>query len=146
MIDPKKVQIMTKMAVFEKREEEGALKITKYGRLDYVRMEVLKTLLRVSVGYGIFLGVLAVYHMEFLIEQVAIMEFSFLIKKILMGYVGILIAYGAIGIVVYYMRHKKARRMVKEYDRRLHALRKYYRKQEQELQQKGRVVSGQRKR
>lgn len=137
---------MTKMAVFEKREEEGALKITKYGRLDYVRMEVLKTLLRVSVGYGIFLGVLAVYHMEFLIEQVAIMEFSFLIKKILMGYVGILIAYGAIGIVVYYMRHKKARRMVKEYDRRLHALRKYYRKQEQELQQKGRVVSGQRKR
>ncbi len=146
MIDAKKVQIMTKMAAFEKREEEGALKITKYERLDYVRIEVLKTFLCVSVGYLILLGMLAVYHMEYLLKQAATMDFASLIEKIIIGYVGILVVYGIIGIVAYYIRHKRARRFVKEYDRRLHALRKYYRKQEQDLQQKGRVVRGQRKR
>lgn len=146
MIDAKKVQIMTKMAVFEKREEEGALNITKYERLDYVRIEVLKMLLCVSVGYLILLGMLAVYHVEYLIEQVATMNFSSILWKIFVGYIGVIIVYGVIGIIAYYIRHKRARRLVKEYDRRLHALRKYYRKQEQDLQQKGRVVSGQRKR
>lgn len=145
MIDPKKVQIMTKMAVFEKREEEDALKITKYERLDYVRIEVLKMFLCVSVGYVILLGMLAVYHMEELLEQAAVMDFSFWIGRIAAGYVGLLLVYGTIGIVAYYVRHKRARRVVKEYDRRLHILRKYYRKQEQDLQQKGRVVRGQRK-
>lgn len=94
MIDAKKVQIMTKMAVFEKREEEGALNITKYERLDYVRIEVLKMLLCVSVGYLILLGMLAVYHVEYLIEQVATMNFSSILWKILVGYIGVIIVYG----------------------------------------------------
>lgn len=146
MIDAKKVQIMTKMAAFEKREEEGALKITRYERLDYVRMEILKMFLCVSVGYLILLGMLAIYHMEDLLEQAVTMEFSSLIGRIVAGYVGILVVYSVIGGAAYYVRHKRARRFVKEYDRRLHMLRKYYRKQEQDLQQKGRVARGQRNR
>lgn len=146
MIDAKKVQIMTKMAAFEKREEEGALKITRYERLDYVRMEILKMFLCVSVGYLILLGMLAIYHMEDLLEQAVTMEFSSLIGRIVTGYVGILVVYSVIGGVAYYVRHKRARRFVKEYDRRLHMLRKYYRKQEQDLQQKGRVARGQQNR
>lgn len=146
MIDAKKVQIMTKMAAFEKREEEGALKITRYERLDYVRVEVLKMFLCVSVGYLILLGMLAVYHMEYLLEQAVEIEFSPLLGRIAAGYVGLLLVYGVIGIAAYHVRHKRARRLVKEYDRRLHTLRKYYRKQEQDLQEKGRVVRGQRKR
>lgn len=146
MIDAKKIQIMTKMAAFEKREEEGALKITKYERLDYVRMEILKMFLCVSVGYLILLGMLAVYHLEYLLEQAAELDVSSLVGRIAVGYVGILFVYGVIGIAAYYVRHKRARRLVKEYDRRLHALRQYYRKQEQDLQEKGRVVCGQRKR
>lgn len=146
MIDAKKVQIMTRIAAFEKREEEGALKITKYERLDYVRMEILKTFLCVSVGYLILLGMLAVYHIEYLLEQAAVLDVSSLVGRIAVGYVGILLVYGVIGIVAYYVRHKRARRLVKEYDRRLHVLRKYYRKQEEDLQEKGRVVCGQRKR
>lgn len=146
MVDAKKIQIMTKMAAFEKREEEGALKITKYERVDYVRMEILKMFLCVSVGYLILLGMLAVYHLEYLLEQAAELDVSSLVGRIAAGYVGILFLYGVIGIAAYYVRHKRARRLVKEYDRRLHALRQYYRKQEQDLQEKGRVVRGQRKR
>lgn len=140
MVDPKKVQIMTKLAVFEKREAEQALLITKYERLDYVRIQLLKMIISVTIGYLILLGVIAVYQLEYILEHITTNEVSVWIKDSLIGYVGLLIFYTLIGIVAYHVRYRRARRKVKEYDRGLHSLRKYYRRQEQEMEQKGRVV------
>ena len=146
MIDAKKVQIMTRLAVFEQREEAQALQITKYERLDFVRIQLLKMILSVTAGYGILVMFLGFYHLEYILEHIATGELTDWIWRGVAVYVGLLIFYALIGVVAYHIRYRRARRRVKEYDRMLHALRKYYRKQEQDLQQKGRVVSGQRKR
>ena len=146
MIDAKKVQIMTRLAVFEQREEAQALQITKYERLDFVRIQLLKMILSVTTGYGILVMFLGFYHLEYILEHIATGELTDWIWRGVAGYVGLLIFYALIGVVAYHIRYRRARRRVKEYDRMLHALRKYYRRKEQELEQKGRVVRRQPKR
>lgn len=146
MIDAKKVQIMTRLAVFEQREEAQALQITKYERLDFVRIQLLKMILSVTAGYGILVMFLGFYHLEYILEHIATGELTDWIWRGVAGYVGLLIFYALIGVVAYHIRYRRARRRVKEYDRMLHALRKYYRRKEQELEQKGRVVRRQSKR
>lgn len=146
MIDAKKVQIMTRLAVFEQREEAQALQITKYERLDFVRIQLLKMILSVTAGYGILVMFLGFYHLEYILEHIATGELTDWIWRGVAGYVGLLIFYALIGVVAYHIRYRRARRRVKEYDRMLHALRKYYRRKEQELEQKGRVVRRQPKR
>ena len=140
MIDAKKVQIMTRLAVFEQREEAQALQITKYERLDFVRIQLLKMILSVTAGYGILVMFLGFYHLEYILEHIATGELTDWIWRGVAGYVGLLIFYALIGVVAYHIRYRRARRRVKEYDRMLHTLRKYYRKKEQEMEQKGRVV------
>lgn len=146
MIDAKKVQIMTRLAVFEQREEAQALQITKYERLDFVRIQLLKMILSVTTGYGILVMFLGFYHLEYILEHIATGELTDWIWRGVAVYVGLLIFYALIGVVAYHIRYRRARRRVKEYDRMLHALRKYYRRKEQELEQKGRVVRRQPKR
>lgn len=146
MIDAKKVQIMTRLAVFEQREEAQALQITKYERLDFVRIQLLKMILSVTTGYGILVMFLGFYHLEYILEHIATGELTDWIWRGVAVYVGLLIFYALIGVVAYHIRYRRARRRVKEYDRMLHALRKYYRRKEQELEQKGRVVRRQSKR
>lgn len=146
MIDAKKVQIMTRLAVFEQREEAQALQITKYERLDFVRIQLLKMILSVTAGYGILVMFLGFYHLEYILEHIATGELTDWIWRGVAVYVGLLIFYALIGVVAYHIRYRRARRRVKEYDRMLHALRKYYRRKEQELEQKGRVVRRQSKR
>lgn len=146
MIDAKKVQIMTRLAVFEQREEAQALQITKYERLDFVRIQLLKMILSVTAGYGILVMFLGFYHLEYILEHIATGELTDWIWRGVAVYVGLLIFYALIGVVAYHIRYRRARRRVKEYDRMLHALRKYYRRKEQELEQKGRVVRRQPKR
>lgn len=146
MIDVKKVQIMTQLAVFEQREEEQAMEIARFERLDYVRIQLLKMLLSVTAGYGILVMFLGFYHLEYIVEHLTTGEWKSWLWTGVVGYVGMLLFYGLIGIVAYHIRYRRARRKVKEYDRLLHALRKYYRKKEQEMEKKGRAVRRQPKR
>lgn len=147
MIDARKVQIMTRLAIFEQREEEQALQITKYERLDYVRIQLLKMILSVTVGYGILVMFLGFYHLEYILEHITTGEVNDWIWIGVAVYVGLLLFYGVIGLIAYHIRYRRARRRVKEYDRMLHTLRKYYRKKEQEMEKKkGRVVRRQPKR
>ena len=42
MVDEKKTILMTKLAIFEKHEKNKSLVVSKYYRSDYVRYNVLK--------------------------------------------------------------------------------------------------------
>lgn len=128
MVDPRKVQIMTKLAAFEQKEELHALKVTEYERVDYVRIQLVKMILSVTVGYGIILALLLFGRVDYYIENFYSMDLTFFFRKIVIGYVSTLAIYLLVGVVAYHVRYRRAKRAVKEYDRNLHMLRKYYKK------------------
>lgn len=130
MVDIEKVRIMTKLAVFEQAEEENALKITQYYQGDYVRCQLLKTLVCVTIGYICLCGLGMLYQLEYLIENATTLNYPQLIKQVAGGYFILLLFYG-IGVTGGYIhRYHKAKKRTKGYDRNLHTLRQLYRREQ----------------
>ena len=48
MINNEKVKLMTKLAIYEKKNEED-IKLSKYYKVDYVKHNILKTLITVTI-------------------------------------------------------------------------------------------------
>lgn len=131
MVDVQKVKVMTQLAAFEQRESDRALKIVKYYRRDYVCMELLKSFVCITVGYGLLLLFLGVYQMEYLISNVMQLDYMSIIKKIIVGYIALTVCNFVIGIFLYNVKFSKAKRKVKEYDQTLHLLRQLYRREQE---------------
>lgn len=131
MVDVQKVKVMTWLAAFEQRESDRALKIVKYYRRDYVCMELLKSLMCCTIGYGLLVLCLGFYQMEYLLGNAMQLDYVSIIEKLFAGYIAIIVCNCVIGIFSYNAKFSKAKRKVKEYDKTLHLLRQLYR-QEQE--------------
>ena len=129
MIDANKVRIMTKLAAFEK-EEEKSIKIAKYYQIDFVRGELLKSFVYVTMGYVCILVLLGIANIEHLVNYVTWQYIQELAGKIIIGYVILLAVYLFVGAIAYQRQYRKAKRKVKEYDRLLHLLRQMYRKEQ----------------
>lgn len=137
MVNLEKVRIMTKLAAFEKTEEKASIKITKYYQGDYVRCELLKTLACITMGYvGLCLfGIL--YQLEYLVSNATKLDYEQIFGKIMGVYCVLLVIYGVFVSLVHTYRYSKARKKVKQYDRNLHALRQWYRKEQENKQKIG---------
>ena len=70
MLSEERIRKMIRLADYEKGIGSSDLKRTHYWRMDYVRMQILKTILAVFVAFvlGILLSVL--YHMDYVMQHV----------------------------------------------------------------------------
>lgn len=48
MLNDRKIRLMTKLALYERKEGKEDIKLSKYYRTDYVRLQVLKTVVAVT--------------------------------------------------------------------------------------------------
>lgn len=133
MIDPKKIRLMTKLAIYEKQEGEEDISIGKYYRADYVRMNILKTILAVTFGYLLLVLMIVIYHSEFLLDKALVLNYSLLGKKLLGYYLFLLVVYiGAVG-VGYTVLYTRSRERLAKYYKMLGKLKKI---EEQEIHRK----------
>ncbi len=133
MIDPKKIRLMTKLAIYEKQEGQEDISIGKYYRADYVRMNILKTILAVTFGYLLLVLMIVIYHLEFLLDKALVLNYALLGKKLLGYYLFLLIGYiGAVG-VGYTVSYARSRERLAKYYKMLGRLKKM---EEQEMHQK----------
>jgi hypothetical protein len=51
MLDYKKIRLMTKLAVYEKKDGKEDIHLSKYYKTDYVRYQVLKAIITSTIGY-----------------------------------------------------------------------------------------------
>lgn len=61
MIDQKKVKLMTKAAIFEKKERREVMEIMCYRRQDYIVLHVILSWICAAIMVGIVVGLTAVY-------------------------------------------------------------------------------------
>lgn len=124
MLNQKKIRIMTRLAKIEQREEKKALSLANYFRSDYVRFELIKTILAVTVGYGIIVIMGILYYSEYLMENFSSIHYKEIIWKIGMGYFGILLIYTLIAGIGYFIRYNLEAKKVKYYLQLLNLYRK----------------------
>lgn len=125
MLKKEKIRIMTKLASFELKEENNALRTAKYYRVDFIRFELLKTLLRVTIGYLLLILLMILYHLNGFIEGNLEFNYEQVFGQVLGGYFVLLIIYMCISLIVCNIKYNGDRKKIRKYKKRLKILRKY---------------------
>lgn len=133
MLNNRKVRLMTRLAMYEQNEGKEDVRISKYFRTDYVRLNVLKTIVAVTFGYLLILLLLVVYHSEYLIREAVTLDYQGMISRYVGIYIIILAVYGALGMIGYMLKYRSSRKKLAKYFRMLRRLRSLYREADGEL-------------
>ena len=126
MLSKKKIKIMFCMADYESGQGHQDLKIVKFYKNDYIRLNMIKSLVCITFAYAFILGLVAMYNMEYIVKSTFNLPYRSIIVWGVGIYVLLLVVYAFISIVVYAIRYDAARKRVKKYFRYLQYLRKNY--------------------
>lgn len=125
MIDENKVRLMTKLAVYEKKEDNRNLVISKYYKKDYVRYNVLKTWVASTVVYWSVVGAYVFMEFDSLLAKINDLDYFNIMYKMLGGYVVFCLVYFLLATALYSYRYDKAKPGLIAYNVNLKALINY---------------------
>ncbi len=123
MLHPDRVRLMTRMTIFEESEEgKKALRMSKFYKNDYVRWELMKTILSVTMGYLLILVLSGMYYSEYLIANAVTLDYRGIGMRILGIYLVILIVYVSAALIWYSYRYSRERKNLMRYYKSLKRL------------------------
>ena len=125
MVNEERVYLMTKAALFEKKESKNALRIVSYRRKDYILSRMLLTLLAVSIAYAILVAAgvfLLIMGSDTIVLNTPQMIMVGIV--VLAVYAAVLIFYYTVSHKYFGERHVRARKEVRKYLSVLRALEK----------------------
>lgn len=126
MIDERKTRMMAKLAIYEDTEGKEDIKLAKYYKSDYVRLNVLKTILQAAIGLVCILVIVVLYKSEYLIEQAIELDWLHIGKVILAIFGSVLIFYAVAALVGYSIYYDWSRKRLAKYYKLLKILQRYY--------------------
>lgn len=130
MVDKRKVRLMTRAAVYEKRYGEEDVKITGFYQKDYASLNTWITLIWITAGFMLFTVLLFLAVGEKVLEGITIAKLLILAAVVLGLYLSVLIVYGIGAGNFYKKKHIKAKQRIKRYIRDLSRLEKMSHKKE----------------
>jgi len=134
MVNMRKVRLMTKLAIYEKKEGKEDIKLGKYFRRDYVRLKLLNNIVAVTIGYILVLAMIIAYRMEYLIKEAVNLDYIGMGKTILGIYIIVITVYVMAAIVGYGLYYDYSRKKLGKYFRMLRRLRSLYQEEDGQLE------------
>ena len=133
MLDKKKIRIMSKMSLYEKKYGEEDLRITAYFEKDYVSLNRWITLIWVTVGYAFAAALYVLCNAESLMEELTVERIIFLLVSAVVLYLIVMVAYG-VGVSFFYRyKYREAKKRAKEFARHMAHLEKIYEKENDKI-------------
>lgn len=126
MLSKKKIKIMFQMATYENGVGKQDLKNVRYYKNDYVRLNMLKSIVGLTVAYALIIALVAIYNLEYLIRNAVSLPYRTIGFTALGIYLLLMGMYIFISILVYSLRYETSKKRVQKYFRYLKYLRKYY--------------------
>lgn len=126
MLNFKKIRLMTKLAVYEKKDGKEDIYLSKYYKTDYVRYQVIKSIITATIGYGLIIGLIVFYRMEYLIKNAVGLDYKLIGTYILGFYLMTITIYGLGAMAFYSMKYDASRRKLSRYFKLLKRLEKVY--------------------
>ena len=130
MLDKKKIRLMTRAAIYEKRYGEEDIKISGYYQKDYASLNTWLTLIWVTIGFALTAVILFFSSGEAIIEGITVIKLFILLVITAGAYFSLLIVYGIGAGSFYRKKHIQAKQRVKRYMRDLSRLEKMNLKKE----------------
>lgn len=126
MLNSKKIRLMTKLAVYETKEGKEDIHLSKYYKTDYVRFQVLKSVISATVGYLLILLLVVMYKMEYLIKNAVVLNYKMIGNYVLGIYIMIVTVYGLGSVLVYSRKYDASRKKLARYFKLLKRLSRIY--------------------
>lgn len=116
MLDEKKVSLMTRLSIYEKKEKNDGLIMSKFFERDYVRYNILKALVSATIVYWLIVGAYVFISFEVILAKLNNMDYFGIMYKILGGYVAFGFVYFVFSYLVYTYRYNKKRKGLARYN------------------------------
>lgn len=129
MLDEKKVRLMTKMSIYEKRDGKHDIKLAKYFKSDYVHYQLLRVVVAVTFGYLLVLGLALIYKSDYLIAEAVVLDYAAIGKQVLKYYLILLLSLGLLAVVGYSIAYTVSRKRLSNYYNLLKKLKKIYKEE-----------------
>ena len=126
MLNNKKIRIMTKLALYEQKEGKEDIRLGKYYKTDYVRLQVLKTVVCVTVGYLLILLMIGMYKAEYIISKLVTFNFVRIGQYILGFYIMVMAVFITGSIIGYSLKYDNSRKNLSKYYKSLKKLSSFY--------------------
>lgn len=126
MLNEERIKLMTKMAIYEKREGKEMLPVGDYYKSDYVSLKMVTTGISITIAYILLVVLWGISKAEYLMANIHKIDLADLIKKIAAGYILLLLAYLLISFIVYMLKYRAAKKSLKKYYKQLKQLGELY--------------------
>ena len=126
MVDNEKVRIMTRIAIYEKNSEHEGLALAKYFREDYIKYNLLKTLVTSTLCFWLFVLASVFVNFEKYLSEFGSANYFKLVSKLMMNYCIFLLVFELVAFAAYSYRYYKAKPGLVEYNGNLRRLIEYY--------------------
>jgi ACR3 family arsenite efflux pump ArsB len=126
MLNNNKIRLMTKLAVYENKEGKEDIRLSKYFKTDYVRYQVLKSIICATVGFTLILLLIFIYKSEYIIKNAITMNYKIIGSYVLGFYIMVVAVYGLASIVGYSIKYDQSRKKLSRYFKLLKRLSKFY--------------------
>lgn len=130
MLNNDKIRVMTKLAIYENRTGKEDIKLSQYYKRDYVRLQILNTVVFSTIGYGLILLLLGAYESEYLIREAVNLDYRAMGMYILGIYAMLLTVYILCTIIGYTLKYNASRKKLYGYHKGLKYLHKLYEEEE----------------
>lgn len=126
MLNNDRIRLMTKLALYENKEGKEDIRLSKYYKTDYVRYQIIKSIICATIGYAFILAIIILYRSEFIIANAVTMDYKTVGTYILGIYIMIVSVYGLGSAVGYSILYDKSRKKLGRYYKLLQRLNKIY--------------------
>ena len=130
MLNERRVKHMVKLASYESKKGADDMKINTYFKKDYISFNVLCSLIWMTVGYFLVVGLVGFVYIEQILDYLSLKNAMMLAGGILGLYAVLLIVYGVIASEIYKKKHIEARHNIKCHRHGLEILDRLYEKED----------------
>ncbi len=129
MLNEERIILMTRMESYAENDGKKNMQIGNYFRSDYISIQVIKSVVSVTIAYGIGFALYVLYHLETFLEDIYKIDLLAFAKNVLLIYGVTVVIYGVISYLVYSYCYSKAKKSLKKYYDHLKKLNSLYRDQ-----------------
>lgn len=115
MLNKRKIRLMAKTAIYEQGKGKEDVNINSYGGSDYVRFNMIKTIIGATIAAFLIFGLVVLYKMEDVMSDIMHMDFIGIGRQVAFLYLIFIAVYAVVSLIVYQQRYYKASRRLKKY-------------------------------
>ena len=130
MLNNDKVRVMTRLAIYEKKRGKEDIGLSQYYKRDYIRLQILNTIVFSTIGYGLLVLLVGIYQSEYLIANAVTLNYKAIAMYVIGIYAMFLIISILCTIIASTLKFEASRRKLAGYNKGLRCLQQIYESEE----------------